>query len=260
MNAKFKRIGKVVLFGSAALIATVSLANLAWTLSGSSEWELEIDKGGVQVYSYKAPGSSTKQFKGVKRAKYSMSHIVGGMLLDNPSLQNCKDWIPTCESLSVLEPYSEQAQGDAVLWTVDLPPPFANREYALKSHVTQDKYTNKVAINMLAAANKVPLNDCCVRITHIHNRWEITPLEGGEVEIQLTQDFSLGGFFPDLLINLSGAEETWKLFHDQIPVLLDKDKYRNAKFDYIVEGPTWKAPQPKQALMDRAVSLRLIGK
>lgn len=256
-----KKLLKRSLLGAAGLIVLVSLVNLAWMMSGSEEWELEIDKDGVQVYSYKAPGSSLKIFKGVKRAKYTPSHIVGGILLDNPSLQNCKDWIPTCKSLIVLEPYTEQGQGDAVLWTLELLPPlFTDREYALKSYVTQDKYTGKVAINMLAASNKVPLNDCCLRISHMHNRWEITPLGNGEVEIQLTQDHSVGGFFPDLLLNLAGANTTYKLFHEMIPVLLDKQKYRDAKFDYIVdESPAWQtadlgriggSPLPIRSLTD----------
>lgn len=46
----------------------------------------------------------------------------------------------------------------------------------------------------------------------------------------------MGGFFPDFLINLSNAEETYKLLHDQFPTLVDKDLYRNARFPYIAEG------------------------
>jgi hypothetical protein len=237
MNAKLKRIGKVLFFGAASLIAVVSVVSTAWTLSGSNRWELEMDKNGVQVYSFKAPGSFTKQFKGVTRGDYTQSQFVAALLLDNHSLDNCKEWIPTCVGLQVLEPYSEQAQGDSVLWTLEvLPPLFANREYVIKSHAAQDPTTKVVAIDILAAANKVPLNDCCVRVTHIHNRWQITPLDNGQVEVQLVQDFSMGGFFPDFLLNLANTEETYKLFHDQLPALVNKEKYRAARFDFIDEG------------------------
>ena len=239
MPARFvRKASKVALLSAAGLVAAGFVANLAWTLSGSSQWELEKDQDGVQIYSYKEPGSPVKLFKGVKRAHYTLSHIVAGILLDNPSLQNCKDWIPTCKSLTVLEPYEETAQGDAVLWTLSLlPPVLADREYALKSYVTQDERTGVVAINMLAAANKVPLHDCCVRITHLHNRWEITPLGDGEVQIQLIQDNDVGGFLPDVLLSLAGVSTTYKLFHDMLPVLLDKEKYRTAQFDYINNNP-----------------------
>jgi hypothetical protein len=232
-----KKAGKAILFGTALLIAVGYAANLAWTISGSNKWELEIDKNGVQVYSFKAPGSYRTQVKGVTRGNYTQSQIVASLMLDNSSLENCKEWIPVCVDLKVLEPYDAKAQGDAVFWTLELMPPlFKNREYVIKSRAVQDPKTKVVAIDIMAAANKVPLNDCCVRITHIHNRWQITNVEKGEVEIQLIQDVSMGGFFPDFLLNLGVAEETYKLLHSKLPGLLNKEKYRNAKFDYIDEG------------------------
>lgn len=231
-----RRTAKFFLFGTASLVMLIFIVGIVWKKSGSSQWELEIDKNGVQVYSYKAPGSYGKQFKGVKQDEYSLSHLVAALMLDNHSLKNCKEWIPECVDLVVLEPYNNAAQGDAVLWTLELlPPVFTNREYVIKSHAAQNKETKVVSIDILAAANKVPLNNCCIRIKHIHNRWQITPLQAGKVEIQLIQDFNMGGFFPSFLVNLGGAEETYKLFHDQLPALLDKEKYRTARFDYIEE-------------------------
>ena len=238
-----KKAGKALLFGAASLIAVAYAAGAAWTLSGSSKWELEIDKDGVQVYSFKAPGSYLKQFKGVTRARYTQSQVVASLMLDNDSLQNCKDWIPVCVDLKVLEPYNDKAQGDSVLWTLELLPPlFKNREYVIKSHAAQDPMTQVVSVDIMAAANKVPLHDCCVRIAHIHNRWQVSPVQQGMVEVQLVQDFSMGGFLPDLLLNLGGAEETYKLFHDALPRLVDKERYRAASFDYIVQKPA--AAQP----------------
>lgn len=232
-----KRAGKTVLLGAAAAIVLVYAARVAWTMSGSNQWELEIDRDGVQVYSFKAPGSYVKQFKGVTRGDYSRSQIAAALLLDNHSLENCKEWIPECVGLEVLEPYSERAQGDAVLWTLELLPPlFDNREYVIKTNASQDKRSKAVAIDVMAAANKIPLHDCCVRITHIHNRWRVAPLANGQVEVELVQDFSMGGLFPDFLLNLAGAEETHKLFHDQLPRLLEKQKYRTVRFDFIEES------------------------
>lgn len=250
-----KKLARLALFGAAALIAVVYAADVLWTRSGSSEWVQEIDKDGVQVYSYKAPGSFTKQWKGVVRGKYTQSQLVAALMLENHSLDNCKQWIPVCTDLKVLEPYSDKAQGDSVLWTLELMPPvFKNREYAIKSHANQDPQSKVVTIDIMAATNKVPLNDCCVRITHIHNRWQVSPAANGEVEIQLVQDFSMGGFFPNFLLNLGNAEETWKLLHDQLPTLLNKELYRTARFDYIDEAlpATQTASVPATAGVDTA--------
>lgn len=233
-----KKFAKRLLLVTGMLILIISIANVIWIMSGSSEWEKVIDKNGVQVYSYKAPGSYRKQVKGVVRGKYTQSQIVASLMLDNHSLENCKEWIPVCIELKVLEPYSDKTQGDAVFWTLELMPPvFKNREYVIKSRTHQDPVTKVVSIDIMSAANKIPLNDCCVRIRHIHNRWQISPVDAkGEVEIQIIQDFSMGGFFPDFLLNLGVAEETYKLFHDKLPGLVNKEKYKNAKFPYIDES------------------------
>lgn len=232
-----KKTGKVILFGAALFVGVIYMAKLAWTMSGSSQWELELDKDGIQVYSYKAPGAYVKQFKGVMRAKFTQSQVVAALMLDNHSLDNCKAWIPECIDLKVLEPYNHKAQGDSVLWTLELlPPVFKNREYVIKSLTSQDPISKVVAIDIMAAANKVPLNDCCVRITHIHNRWQLTPAGPGEIELQLVQDFSMGGLFPDFLLNLAGADETYKLFHATLPGLMNQEKYKTATFDYIDES------------------------
>jgi hypothetical protein len=237
MNATtFKKIGRRTLVVAAALIAGGYAASAAWKLSGSEQWKLEIDRDGVQVWSYKEPGRSTKLFKAVTRGHYTQSQLVASLMLDNDSLQNCKDWIPVCTKLTVLEPYNDKAQGDSVLWTLQLMPPvFADREYVIKSHAAQDPRTKVVSVDIMAAANKIALHECCVRITHIHNRWQVGPARNGQVEISLVQDFGMGGFFPDVLLNLGNAEQTWTMFHDKLPGLLNKPKYRNARFDYIDE-------------------------
>lgn len=231
-----KRFAKFALFGSAGLIALVYAADLAWTASGSSEWKQVVDRDGVQVHSYKAPGSHNTVFRGTVRGKYTQSQVVAALMLENHSLENCKAWIPLCNELKVIEPYSDRAQGDIVLWTLKMPIPlFKNRQYVIKSQTTQDGKTGVVWIDIVAVANKVDLNNCCVRITHIHNRWQISPVRNGEVEIQLTQDFSLGGFFPDLLPNLGAGEETYKLLSSQLPGLINKTMYREARFPYVKE-------------------------
>jgi hypothetical protein len=237
MKLQCRKYARRALVTAAVLIGVGYAGSAAWRMSGSERWELEIDRDGVQVYSYKEPGRSTKLFKGVTRGHYRQSQLVAALMLDNHSLAYCKEWIPTCSKLTVLEPYNDRAQGDSVLWTLELMPPvFADREYVIKSHAAQDPRTKAVSVDIMAAANKIPLHDCCVRITHIHNRWQATPVANGQVEIQLVQDFGMGGFFPDVILNFANAEETWKMFHDKLPGLLDKPKYRNARFDYIDEA------------------------
>ena len=116
-------------------------------LEGSGEWELELDQDGVQVYALKAPGNNTKLFKGVTRGNYTSSQFVAALMLDNDSLENCKQWIPPCVGVQVLEDYRDESQGDSVLWTLELlPPVFHNREYVIKTHAAQDSESKVVTV------------------------------------------------------------------------------------------------------------------
>jgi hypothetical protein len=46
----------------------------------------------------------------------------------------------------------------------------------------------------------------------------------------------MGGMFPDFLLNLAGADETYVFLHDQLPGLLNRDQLRAARYDFITEG------------------------
>lgn len=231
---KVKSISKKLLYILATVVFLAWIAKWAWINSGSNRWELEIDKGGVQVYSLKSPGHYMTQFKSVIKGKYTLNQLSAMLLLDNDSLENCKKWIPNCIGDEVIERYSEEKQGDTILWTLDMAP-FTNREFLIRSYAQQDPVTKVVAIDVLSATNKIPRNDCCFRIVQIHNRWQFTPLDNGEVEIELIQDAKMDGFFPDFLINLGNAEEAFNMFHDQLAGFADKDKYRNANIGFIQE-------------------------
>ena len=229
--AKANSMGKKILYILACLIILSWVLKYWWISSGSNEWQLEIDKDGVQVYSLKTPGSYMKQFKTIKRTKMSINQLAAGFLLDNHSLENCKKWLPTCIGDEVIEPYSDAKQGDTILWTLEFGP-FSNREFLLRNYARQHD-DGIVSVDIMAIANKQPRNDCCFRIVHMHNRWQFKPLDNGEVEIQFLQDAKIGGFFPDFLINFGAADQAYTMFSQQLDGFLDKDKYRQATFDFI---------------------------
>jgi hypothetical protein len=203
--------------------------------SGSNQWELEIEKDGVKVYSIKSSGSSMKIFKCIARGQYTLSQFVAALLLDDDGLESCRDWIPTCFGYEPVEPWSSQTLSNTNLWRIGLFFPFSPREIVNKSLLSQDKQSKALSIDVIAAPNKIPPNDGYVRVTELHNTWRLNPLENGEIEIEFVQDVDLGGLFPDFLTNLAGPSSLYTLLHTQLPGLLDKEKYRNAKFDFIEE-------------------------
>lgn len=233
-RSRTKRVMRIMGYGFASLIVIITLLNLLWTMSGSNQWKLEIDENNVQVYSLKSPGSYLKQYRAVMQADYTLNHLVAG-LIENSTLDICKKHIPSCVDVQVIEPWSAKTMSDTVLWKLALPDPFMPRETLIRSQVSQDPTTKVVTVDVIAAPNAAPRNPDSIRLTHMQNRWIYTPLENGKVEIEFLQDIDMGGLFPDFLLNIGGAEETYKFIHDQLPALLDREDLRNTTYDFIEE-------------------------
>jgi hypothetical protein len=221
-------------FITAVLIVFFFLLNQLWMNSGSGEWELAKEENGVKVYTMKVPGSYLLQIKAEMRAKYSLNHLIAG-LIKNSTMQMCKDHIPDCIDLKVIEPWSDKTMSDTMMWTLGLPDPLTAREILIQSFVAQDPQTKVVTVDVIAVPNKIPRNDDRIRLSYMQNRWTYTPLPGGEVDIEFMQDIDMGGLMPDLLMNLAGVDETYKFIHDQLPALLDRDILKTTKYDFIQE-------------------------
>ncbi len=231
----FKRLLRFFAYSAALLIVLGFVANIVWKNSGNNQWQLEVEKNGVKVYSLKAPGSYNKQFKAVMRAKYTMNQVIAG-LIENATLDNCKNHIPNCVDMKIIDPWSNKLLSDTVLWKLALPGPFSPREVLIRSQVAQDPKTKVTTVYINAAPNAAPRNAGAIRITHMQNRWIYTPVGKGEMEIEFLQDIDMGGQFPTFLFNLAGAEETYKFLHDQLPGLVEKDNLKKIKYDFIEEA------------------------
>ncbi len=225
----FKKLLKVMLL----LIAVLFLYNWYWINSGSSEWELEIDEEDIQIYSLKVPGDNIVKYRGVMKGNYTLGQLAAPHLLDH-NLTTCKEWFPNCTGCEIVKPFDTIRQYDISLWTLDFPFPFLDRELLINTSVSQDE--NKVVtIDVAAVPNTTNHNEGKVRLERMHNVWKFTPLENGMIECMQTQDVSLGGLFPAILLNMQGKEANFKFMREELPMFLEKDKYRYAKFPFIEE-------------------------
>jgi len=231
---KFKTLLKFLGLGLPILVTIVFISNWIWNMSGSNQWKLEIDKNGTKVYTLKTPGCSVKKIKGVTRYKQTLSHIVAPFL-DEDIQKNCSEWAPGCQEYKLLQPWNPQLQSNLQLWKFGLFPPFSDREILLHGEMHQDKKTKEVTIENMAAPNSIPPNDDTVRVTHFHNIWHYTPLANGEVVVEFVQDVDMGGSFPALLSNLGGPAQVYKMLQEDVPKALNKEKYKDTKFDFIDE-------------------------
>jgi len=233
-----KRVGYAVLIA----IAVFFLGKMAWTASGSNEWELARNEDGVQVWTKKSPGSEYIRVKAHVKIKARLSSMI--KLLED--LDSCVDAYcydtKMIRQMEMLPGY----YGKYVRFKFDPPiPGFKTREYVLFAEHHQDPVTRKIEINIMSAPDMMPRDNCCIRVTHLHNNWKLTPLPNNELDIEFTQDTDLGGM-NFLLGNLALKEGMFKVLHD-MQGMMDMDKYKNAKVDYIVEPGENGAPPVVQA-------------
>ncbi|QHI36101.1 hypothetical protein IMCC3317_14550 [Kordia antarctica] len=230
---KWKRILKYIGKGALILIGILFLYNWYWINSGSTEWQLEIDKDGVQIYSLKVPGDKVVKFRGVMKGKYTLSQLAAPHLKDH-TLKTCIEWFPNCTGCEIIRPFDSIRQYDISLWTLDFPAPFQPRELLINTSVMQDE--NKVVtIDVVAVPNTIDHNEGKVRLERMHNVWKFTPLGNGMVECSQTQDVSFGGLFPFFMLNIIGVDANFEFMRDELPKFLEKEQYKNATFSFIEE-------------------------
>lgn len=235
-RSRLRRVLKCALVGSAFLISAVFIADWLWTISGSNQWELKIDENGTQVYTLKTPGASMLKIKGVTQSgEFTLSNHLAPFL-DQSIQDDCSKWVAGCTSYEILQPWDPKTQTNVTMWTVSLFPPFSPRELLLQGQLSQDPETRVVTLENIAVPNKAAPNDCCVRLTHVHNVWRYTPMGDGTIKIEFVSDLDMGGAFPDLLLNLGAPSEIHKMLTVDNPKLLRQEKYRNTVLDFIDEG------------------------
>lgn len=221
----FARLG-VAAFVLAVLAA---IAHLLWTMSGSGKWVLSRDDGHVTLWTLKSPGSPLVQVKSRVRVK---TRLAGPMRLMED--MSCAD--AGCYDEAILERLATHPGRYAayIRFKFDVPG-VHTQDYVLLQQRAQDPASRQVTIDMIAAPDRIPRDDCCIRITHLHTRWWLTPVRGGHVDIEYTQDTDSGGL-PYPIANLLLIEGTFQVMRD-MQALMEKPRYRIESFRDIQELP-----------------------
>jgi hypothetical protein len=249
MNINAKTIGRRVFKTVVGIIVVIAVAQFIWLYSGSDDWKLAIDEGGVKIYTLKTPGDSLVKYKGVFRGKYSLNQLVAGML--DADTESCKRWYASCRSVELPLPWDPSVLAMVNLTTVGMPSPFRARESLFRQQLSQDPDTKEMFLSVSNVLDSAPARECCVRIRNLYNSWRYTPIGNGEVEITFIQNFSPGGYFPDWLFNMFGARGVHRFLQVDFPRLMAEDAYRYAHFDFIDEVDYYRQSSAESAVSRR---------
>ncbi|SAL32925.1 hypothetical protein AWB69_02904 [Caballeronia udeis] len=227
------RLVKRLVIALPIVVMLIVFANWLWLISGSNRWDLKIDKNGTQVYTMKTPGSESLRIRAVTQSReFSMSNIIAPAL-DESIANDCSKWVAGCQSYKILTPWDPRRLNNVTMWTIKLFPPFKPREMLLQNQVHVDPVTRVVTLESLAVPNHLPPDNCCVRLEHAHNVWRYTPMPDGSIQVELLYDLDMGGFFPQILLNLGAPSQLYTELTEHNPAMLRQEKYRNAHFDFL---------------------------
>lgn len=220
--------GKKLLIAFVILVVLLNIWSMVYEAGGSGEWELAIDEGGVKVYTKKEPGNPLIKVKANTKVKSNLSGIAH-LIVDPSSCDegDCYD-SKMIERVATANGYSSYNT-----FKFDFPPPLQTREYVVRLDLTQNAQTKEVSAKITGTPDKIPLNDCCLRVPYIENIWQIKPLGNGELDVTLTMDFNAGGNMPNWLANVGSSFGTHEFFLT-LQTILDKDKFQKAPIDYVV--------------------------
>jgi hypothetical protein len=221
-----KRVLKVLLVVSLSLVTLTFVVQLIWRFSGSNQWELVRDQNGVKIYTLKTPGLDSIQVKGMVRLRSTLSGMLTFML--DPG---------TCADYGCYDSYVIERVDDQILYSTfrtNLPFPFQTRQYVIRSQLHQDPQTKEVLLVNSAVPDKIPLNDCCFRVTAMNNTLRFKPLGNGEVDLEFIMNMNEGGYVPSLILSRMYPKVVYSVLRG-MQRLLDREKYQNAKHNYIQE-------------------------
>jgi hypothetical protein len=223
-----RRLKKIFLIGLLALLVAGVAGHLVWKYSGSGEWEPMGEMNGVKLYARKMPGETVKHFKGITRVRAKLETVMAAS--QDPDICEWAD----CEEATMFERVSEERQFYVFKWPY--PFKFRTREMVIEQRFSRDPKTKALLVEVIAAPDKLPPNDCCVRIERMHNTWLYTPVGNGELELEYVVNMDDGGLFPYVLANYGAP----LFIADQLPKMqyvLDREhaKFPNARFALLAE-------------------------
>ena len=222
-----KTVSKFTAYAIGVVIAVVLIAHVSWKYSGSSQWELELEKDDVKIYSRKTPGRALKDFRAVRTVETTVEKAVAAMA--STDIEDCADWIPGCASGKTVEKWNPKERSFVHFYQVNYGDPLSPREFLLKTQFARTE-NNGVKVDFIAVPDRLPRNECCYRIAEMHNTWRYTPIGDRKLQVELQVHMDHG--LPYFLINKGAPHGLHQLF-TALPRLLNKPKFDNPNPQYI---------------------------
>jgi len=227
------RIRKFLLRSVLALIVALTVAHFVWKNSGSSQWEKVGERNGVTVYAMKTPGTPLKKFKAVWKIRSKVSRFVMWASDQNPDPKYSMRAQAGHYDHRIIEEHGD-LRATWSTWKQPFGKYLTPRQFVVRVGFSQNPVTKTLLYAVTGEPEKIPLDDCCVRVPVMTNRWTVTPLKTGELEVEWFIDMDLGGAVPYVMQNAVLPKGLYR-FPPRVQMLLDQERYKNAQYSWIQE-------------------------
>jgi hypothetical protein len=183
----------------------VLLAFLLLSFSSvASEWKLEKDKDGIQVYTREVEGSAYKAFRGESVIDAELNQVMA--LLDDT--KGFVHWMFNCKNPTLL--YKASLLDRYQYLVNDFPWPAADREMILRNEISQDPVSRKTIVKLTgvtadalpeSAKSTLPTKTDAVRVEEVEGFFELTPLSDTQTKVVFQLHLNPVGALPSGLVN-----------------------------------------------------------
>ena len=174
---------------SLSLMFSVSLCG------AENDWYLEKEEDNIEVFVAKTKGSAVKSFRGIVNVKSSLKSVLS-VITDASSYPR---WLHNCKRATTIKRVGDTEIFNHIL--TDMPWPVFDRDTVVHSIKTQNDSTKQVTIKFVSKPELLDELPKTVRITDMQGRWELTPLENGQLKILYQMSIDPGGSIPKWLVN-----------------------------------------------------------
>lgn len=208
-----------------AITASSLLLLSSWSVA--SDWQMEMEEGGIQLYSRHSDASQLKTVKVVSQVKASLSSLVS-FLSDHDQFPAWMDKVSKVEKIRDISP-----QETLTYTVIDSPWPERDRDNVLYSKWEQDPQSLVVTKKIFAEPGYVGESSDMIRAPVFEGEWRLVPKAEGVVEVSYTVDFDPGGKVQGWLLEMFTYEMPFKTMQNLRAAGLDQ--YQGAKFAFIKE-------------------------
>ncbi len=188
----------------------------------ASDWNLKIQKDGIEVSTRPVKGSDLDEFLGTADIDASID-VVYAVIKDIPA---ATQWMADCKENREIRKIDEYT---SIQFNVTKAPwPVSDREALVIVNEKKDEKTGKITIEFHETNDPpVPVGKGNVRMPEISGQWVLTPINRDRTKVIYTAKSNPGGSIPKALANLKSKEIPYNTLLG-LKMMVKKDKYKKA--------------------------------